>query len=113
MNSIEFTIIAHTRKDESVPFQEAMMAFGAYSPDLQAAVRAGLVRLRVGSNHGLPLTKHLEDNLCYVRIKRARIFFIFLKDARIVLLNGLIKNQKKLPSNAIELARTLRKEAMA
>ncbi len=63
MTDVEFTIIAHVRLDGSVPFEDAMFEFGATSADLLAAVEAGLVRLRFGDNHGMPLTAFMENNL--------------------------------------------------
>jgi phage-related protein len=113
MNSVEFTIIAHVRPDGSVPFQDALFAFAAASESLQAAFEAGLIRMESGSNHRFPLTRYLEDNLFEIRIRKARVFFTFMKGAKIVLLNGFIKDQRKTPTEHLELARKLKEEAMA
>ena len=113
MDNVEFSISVHIRPDGSVPFKEAMFTFGSSSIELVEAVKAGLVKLKSGSNQGYPLTKYLEDNICYLRVKRARVFFTFRKGARIILLNGFIKNQKKTPVGEIKLARMLKKEATA
>jgi len=98
---IRFTIDVLELPSGEIPMEEAFTSFGEVSPDLLAAVEAGLIRLEYQSNHGGVFTEAITKKVWCMRIRRnrniARVFFTFRKGRKIILLWGFVKKTTKIP----------------
>ncbi|MBI4634712.1 MAG: type II toxin-antitoxin system RelE/ParE family toxin [Candidatus Rokubacteria bacterium] len=66
-----------------------------------------------GNTLGEPRSKMVEPGLFELRGHQVRIFYIFLPGRRIVLLDGMIKKQDKIPAEVLERMRRYRREIEA
>ena len=68
------------------------------------------------AQHGNALRQHsklVRDGLYELRRYQVRIFFVFRPGHRVVLLDGIVKKQDKLPPEAVERAERLKRDLEA
>jgi hypothetical protein len=100
-------------------YNEAFDTFWAEcTAKMRDALRPKLARLALkGNRAGYPLTEPLGDGLFEFRARykrvRVRLLFGFLPEHRIVFVWGGTKDQRRLPPDIIQRARTLLAEAIA
>jgi hypothetical protein len=86
--------------------------------DMRKALQPRLARLAsMGNRAGYPVTESMGDGLFELRARcktvQMRLLFDFLPGQRIVFVWGGVKDQRRLPSETIQRARTLLAEAIA
>ncbi|HTY53663.1 MAG TPA: type II toxin-antitoxin system RelE/ParE family toxin [Candidatus Binataceae bacterium] len=63
-----------------------------------------------GNTLGMPHSKPLGHGLFELRGRQVRIFYTFLADRRIVLLDGVLKKRSRVPTAVIQRMRKLQSE---
>ena len=112
---MQFTVEVHTSPQSGkVPAEEALADIDSVSPDLRNAMLGAIRRIEDKSSHGGALTEYIEPDLWCIRVRYdgniARMFFTFRKGKRIILLNGFVKKDEKIPIRYKVKARKLLKE---
>ncbi len=114
---IEFTVVMHQRPNGKWPTYDALLECERVSVKLRSSVMAGMERLQSKTNHSGQLTEYVSPKLWCLRVKQgnniARLFFTFLKDRRIILMNGYVKKTEKIPAAQLKKANSLVKEVHA
>jgi len=97
---MEFVVEFYEDEDGTIPVEEFLDELKVRQPQLYALVSAGLSKLKNSDNHGEPLTKHIGDALCELRVGRkniARVVWFYVASAKIILLHGFVKKGDKIP----------------
>lgn len=111
---MEFETELFTYADGSSPAKEFLVDLKSNQTILYDLVIAGILKLRHSDYHRSNLVKSLGKGLFEMRVggsNIARLFFIIMPNRKILLLNGIVKKDQKLPKNAIEFAKKLQKLA--
>lgn len=112
---MEFRITFYTKEDGTKPIVEWLEELRNSQPILEKLVSKGLEKLRDRRRHGPPLTNQVdhEHGIYELRVGStniARVFFSFRPGQEIVVTNGYIKQQQKLDTGKLALAREYQRQ---
>src|SRR5205809_5631806 len=105
---MEFTVEFYETENGHSPVQEFFDELKQSDPDDFAAVLAGLAKLRNRQYHRKPLSKALGDGLFELRHVgklNTRVFWFFMKNRRVVLLNAIRNKGQAVPARELGTAR--------
>ena len=104
---MEFTIEFYETSSGRCPVRDFLDELKESDPGDFAAVMAGLAKLRNREYHRPPLSKNIGDDLFELRHVgklNTRLLYFFMKGRRIVLLHGIRKKTRALPSRDRQVA---------
>ncbi|MBA3416905.1 MAG: type II toxin-antitoxin system RelE/ParE family toxin [Chloroflexia bacterium] len=108
---MEYRVTFYRTEAGEKPVAEFLESLQGRNDTLHKLVTAGLRKLKLRENHGLPLTApvHGSSRIMELRVGRtdiARVFFFFQPEREIVCTNGYVKKSQKL--DPAEVARAER-----
>jgi phage-related protein len=104
---MEFTVEFYETSSGRCPVRVFLDKLKDSNPDDFAAVLAGLAKLRNSEYHRPPLSKPIGDDLFELRHVgklNTRVLYFFVKGRRIILVHGLRKKTRALPTRERQVA---------
>ena len=111
----QFEVEFYTKENGSKPAREFLLS-------LDGKMRANIARTiklleENGTRLRMPYSEHLSDGIFELRAKVgsdiSRVLYFFYVGRRIILTNGFIKKQQKMPSEQIALAKRYRADFLS
>ena len=99
---MEFELVLYEDSNGFKPVKEFLRRLRTENISLHKLVIDGIGKLQNRTNHGEPLTKYIGDDLYELRVGRkdtARVLWLFVAGAKIVLLSGFVKKTNEIPKN--------------
>jgi phage-related protein len=110
-NGPEWTIQEYRTADGTCPVMDFLTTLAGKHRDDAIAL---LGRLRhFGNQLRPPTSRLLETNLLELRGHQVRVFYMFLPGRRVVLLDGMIKKQDKIPGEVMQRVRRYQQQVGA
>ncbi len=108
-----FNVRFYEARDGSSPIVAFLEDLRTTDPKLHKLLVAGMVKLRDGSRHGLPLTDQVDtrNDIFELRVGKkdiARAFFFFRRGREIIVTNGYVKKTQKVDRGELKKARTFK-----
>ncbi len=103
-----WAILEYTADSGACPIREFLEALKGRNEEEALAL---LARLRADGNQlRRPTSGFVDEKLFELRGHQVRIFYTFLSGRRIVLLDGMIKKQNRIPKDVLKRVRRYRDE---
>ena len=105
---MDFSVEFYESENGTSPVLQFLVELKASDPDDFAAVLAGLAKLRNRQYHREPLSKALGEGLFELRHVgklNTRVFWFFMKNRRIIAVQGIRNKGQAIPARDLEIAR--------